>query len=90
MKKSYKNNKFKISAPTWNEEFEWPYSEYTFKKHWEKTVNPSITTYISKIGNRITFEINTGYYIQILIPETMKLLGSTKNNITEYENEYCK
>ena len=24
MKKSYKNNKFKISAPKWNEEFELP------------------------------------------------------------------
>ena len=24
IKKSYKNNKFKISAPTWNEEFELP------------------------------------------------------------------
>ena len=24
IKKSYRNNKFKISAPTWNEEFELP------------------------------------------------------------------
>ena len=24
VRKSYKNNKFKISAPTWNEEFELP------------------------------------------------------------------
>ena len=29
MKKSYKNNKFKISAPTWNEEFELPYRSYS-------------------------------------------------------------
>ena len=52
IKKSYKNNKFKISAPTWNEEFELPdgsYSisdikgcfEYILKKHGEKTINPS-------------------------------------------------
>ena len=45
IKKSYKNNKFKISAPTWNEEFELPdgsysisgiqdYFEYIFKTHW--------------------------------------------------------
>ena len=42
-KKSYRNNKFKISAPTWNEEFELPdgnsvsdfkdYFEHIFKKH---------------------------------------------------------
>ena len=29
MKKSCKNNKFKISAPIWNEEFELPYGSYS-------------------------------------------------------------
>ena len=29
IKKSYKNNKFKISAPTWNEEFELPDESYS-------------------------------------------------------------
>ena len=29
IKKSYKNNKFKISVPTWNEEFELPYGSYS-------------------------------------------------------------
>ena len=49
IKKSYKSNKFEISAPTCNEEFELPdglysisniqdYFEYIFKKHWKKTV----------------------------------------------------
>ena len=44
-KKSYKNNKFKISSPTWNEEVQLPnksysipeiqdYFEYILKKHW--------------------------------------------------------
>ena len=28
IKKSYKNNKFKISVPTWNEEFELPDGSY--------------------------------------------------------------
>ena len=28
IKKLYKNSKFKISAPTWNEEFELPYVSY--------------------------------------------------------------
>ena len=53
IKKSYKNNKFKISALTWNEEFELPdgsysvpdiqdYFEYTIKKHETFTDNPSI------------------------------------------------
>ena len=34
--------------------------------------------YVSKIKNRITFKIKTGYYLEILMPETMKLHGSTK------------
>ena len=35
--------------------------------------------YVNKIENRVTFEIKTGYYLELLTPETMKLLGSTKN-----------
>ena len=32
--------------------------------------------------NRITFKIKTGYYLKLLTPETIKLLGSTKSKIT--------
>ena len=31
-------------------------------------------------------KIKTGYYLKLLIPETMKLLGSTKSKITKDEN----
>ena len=58
-----------------------------FKKHGEKTVNPSIRIYINKTEDRITFKIKTGYYIEFLTPETMKLLESTKSKITENEND---
>ena len=36
--------------------------------------------------NRITFKIRIGYYLKLLTPKTMKLLGSTKNKITKDEN----
>ena len=39
--------------------------------------------YVNKIQNRITFKLKTGYYIELLTPETMKLLGNTKSNITK-------
>ena len=63
-----KNNKFKMSAPTWNKKFELPdgsyfisdiqyYFEYILKKHGKKTVNLSIRIYMDKIENRITFKI---------------------------------
>ena len=96
-KKSYKNNKVKISAPTWNEEFELPDGSYCisdiqdyfrciFKKYETVTDSPSITIYINKIETRITFEIKTGYYLELLTPETIKLLGSTQSKITKNEN----
>ena len=42
--------------------------------------------YINRIENRITFKIKNGYYLELLTPETMKLLGSTKSKITKDKN----
>ena len=36
--------------------------------------------------NRITFKTKTGYYLELLTTETIKLLGSTENKITENKN----
>ena len=84
MKTSYNNNKFKISAPTWNNEFQLPdgsylvsdiqdYFEYVFKKHNKNIDNPSIRIYVNEIENRITFKIKIGYYLELLTSETIKL-----------------
>ena len=62
------------------------YYEYILKEHGEKIDNPSIRIYVNRIENRITFKIRTGYYLQLLTPETMKLLGSTENKITKDKN----
>ena len=94
IKSSYNNNKFKISAAAWSEEFELPdgsysisdiqdYFEYILKKRGESVNNPSIIIYVNKIENRITFKIKSGYYLDLLTPETMKLLGSTESKITK-------
>ena len=56
------------------------------KKHGENIDNPSISVCVNKIGNMITFKIKTGYYLELLTPETMKLLRSTENNITKGKN----
>ena len=95
--KSYKNNKSKISTPTWNEQFELPdgsysvldiqdYFEHILKKHETVTDNPSIMIYVNKTENIIMFKIKTGHYLKLLTPETMKLLGSAKRKITKDEN----
>ena len=97
IKSSYNNNKFKISAPTWNDKFELPdgsysvsdiqdYFEYILKKHGENIDNPSVKIYVNKIENRITFTIKNGYCPELSTPEIMKLLGSTENKITKDKN----
>ena len=42
--------------------------------------------YVNRIENRITFKIKSGYYLELLTPETMKLLGSTESKITKDKN----
>ena len=88
----YNNNKFKISAPFWNDSFDLPdgsysisdtqdYFEFIIKKHEALTENPPIQIYPNKIKNRIIFKVKTGYKLELLSPEAIKLLGSTKNDV---------
>ena len=88
----YNNNKFKISAPTWNDTFDLPdgwynipaiqnYIEYIIKKYETIAETAPILIYANKISNRIVFKIKTGYKLELLSKETMKLLGSTKDTI---------
>ena len=94
IKSSYNNNKFKISAPTWNDKFELAdgsysiqdYFEYILKKHGENTDKPSVQIYVNKIENRVTFKMKDRYSLELLMSETMKLLGSTENEITKDKN----
>ena len=94
IKSAYSNNKFKISAPTWNDTFDLPdgsysiadiqdYFEFIIKKHETLTENPPIQIYTNKTKNRIAFKVKTGYRLELLSPETMKLLGSTKKDVDQ-------
>ena len=91
------NNKFKITAPTWNETFDLPdgsysiddiqdYFQFIFKKHETLTENPSTQIYPNKIKNRIVFKIKTSYKLELLTPDTMKLLGSTNKVVDKNKN----
>ena len=57
-----------------------------FYKNMRVIHNPSIGIYINEIENRIIFKIKTGYHLELLTSETMKLLDSTKSKITKDEN----
>ena len=92
IKSEYSNNKFKISVPTWNNTFDLPdssysiadnqdYFEFIIRKQETLTKNPPVQIYPNKIKNRIVFKIKTGYKLELLSPETMILLGSTKKDV---------
>ena len=92
IKSAYNNKKLKISAPTWNDEFDLPdgsysisdiqdYVEFIIKKHDTLAENPPIQIYPNKIKNRIVFKIKTWYKLELLSPETMKLLKSTIKDV---------
>ena len=95
IKSAYNNNKFKISAPSWNDTFDLPdgfysikdiqdYFEFIIKKH--ETENPPVEIFHNKVKNRTIFKIRTGYKVELLSPETMKLFGSTKKYADQDKN----
>ena len=97
VKSTYNNNKFKISALTWNETFDLPdgsyniseiqdYIEYIIKKHETIGENAPILIYTNTINNRIVFKIKSRYKLELLSKETMKLLGSTLSIIDADKN----
>ena len=87
VKEEYKNNKFKTTAPNWDETFDLPdrsynisqiqnYFEFIMKKHETITdENYPIRIYCNYIKNRIVFKIKTGYKLELSTNETMELLG---------------
>ena len=94
IKSEYNNNRFKISAPTWNDTFDLPdgsysiadiqdYFEFIIEKHETLTENPLVEIYPNKIKNRIVFKMKTGYKLELLTPEIMRLLGSTKKDVNK-------
>ena len=97
VKSIYNNIKFKISAPTWNDTFDLPdgsnnipaiqnYIEYVIKKHETIDKVSPVLIYANNISNRIVFKIKTGYKLELLSKETMKLLGSTSSIIDADKN----
>ena len=101
MRKQYKGKKLKIIAPTWNGEFELPdgsnsdldiqdYIEYNINKHETFTAIPPIHVYINRINNRLVFKIKAGYKLELQMPETMKLFGSTEKSIDKKTEESTK
>ena len=78
-REQYKNNKVKILAPTWNDEFELPdgsyyvsdiqdYTEYIIKQPETLTTFPPIHVHINRINARLAFEIKKEYKLEFTKP----------------------
>ena len=89
IKKSYKSNKFKKSASTCHEEFELTdgscsesdiqkFFEYIIETHETVTDNPWIMTYVNKTENKITFNMKTRYYLELLFFKIRNYLEALK------------
>ena len=92
IRSEHNSNKFKISAPAWNDTFDLPdgfysiseiqdYFEFIIKKHETLTENSPVQIYPNKIKNRTVFKIKTGCELELLTPEIMNLLGSKKKKL---------
>ena len=97
IKSEYNNNKFKISTPIRNDTFDLPdgsyciddiqdYFEFIIKKRETLTEDLPTEIYPNKIKNTIVFKIKTGYKLQLLTPEAMRLLGSTQKVVDKDKN----
>ena len=60
----------------------WVYLKKTCRKYY----NPSRKINVNKKENRIIFQTKTGYCLELLAPETIKLLGRCENKITKDKN----
>ena len=96
IRSAYSNNKFEISAPTWNDTFDLPdgsysiadiqdYVEFIIKNNETVTENPPVQIYPNKFKNKIVFKIKTGYKLK-LSPEMTKLLRTTKKDVDQDED----
>ena len=59
------------------------YFEFINKKHETLTENPVVQIYTNKIKNKIVFKIKTGYKLELLSAETMKLLRTAKKDVDQ-------
>ena len=97
IKSEYKNNKFKFSAPTWNDTFDLPdgsnsiadiqeFFEFIIKKHETLTKNPPVQIYPNKINNRIVCFLIKIKMEKMYQSQNLLRLSSQKRSSTHIES----
>ena len=80
------DNKFELPNGSYSVSDIQDYFEYNLEKHGEDIDEASVQILVNKIENKITFKVKKGYSLELLTPETMKLLEGTKNKIIKDKN----
>ena len=62
------------------------YFEYIIKKHDSIADVSPVLIYVNEINNKIVFKIKSGYKLELLSKETIKLLGSSTDTIDSDKN----
>ena len=62
------------------------YFEYILKDMEKTLIILQSIKNVKKIQNRITFKVKIGYCLELIMTETMKLLGNTKSKINKDKN----
>ena len=62
------------------------YFEYIIKKHESIAEVSPVLIYVNEINNSIVFKIKSGYKLESLSKETMRLLGSSSDAIDDDKN----
>ena len=97
IRQRFNNNKLRIKAPTWNNEFELPdvsisvsksqdCIEYIIAIYETLSTNHPIHSYINRINNKLVFKIKDWYKLQLQTPETIKSFGSTTKMAEKTKN----
>ena len=90
--------KLRIIAPMWSDQFvvlpDWSYSVLDIQGYIEyiikKATNYPIHIHINRDNNGVVFKVTDGYKLELKLPETMTLLGSSKKtNRQNKERKKC-
>ena len=98
IKSEQNNNKIKTFAPTWNDTFDLPDGSYSIvdiqdyfqliiRRHENLAKGSPVQIYPNQIKNIIVFQIKSGYNLELLSPETMRLLESTKKDVNKDKDD---
>ena len=86
IKSAYNNNQFKMPAPIWNDAFDLPDGSYPSNLQCHHSYDGIEDYFEFIIKKHDVFKVKAGYKLELLSPETMKLLGEAEKDVDKDKN----